>query len=308
MKSYFKRGGCSAIIALAMVGQGARVFAQPQSAAAVREPIATPVPDTGALDQAAFDESTPDALTAHTPAGVVGRGTRDGSAAGQPAPKPSLWRDLFGDAAGDVKRLPSRNTAAWLAIGGIAAAGARAADKSVGRSLAGASQLHEPLEPGAVLGSTPFQMAGSLAAYGIGRWSGSRKLSLVGADLFRSQLLAEGLTIGLKESVRRQRPEGSGFAFPSGHTTVSFASATVLQRHYGWRLGAPAYGIATYVALSRVHMKRHYLSDVAFGAALGIVAGRTVTLGSIHRLELSPMATPGGGGVQFTWLGRKPER
>ena len=101
MKSYFKRAGCSAMIALVMVGQGARVLAQPQSAADVRERIATPVPDTGALDQAAFDESTPDALTAHTPAGVVGRGTRDGSAAGQPAPKPSLWRDLFGDAAGD---------------------------------------------------------------------------------------------------------------------------------------------------------------------------------------------------------------
>ena len=26
-------------------------------------------------------------------------------------------------------------------------------------------------------------------------------------------------------------------------------------------------------------MKRHYLSDVAFGAAIGIMAGRTVTIG-----------------------------
>ena len=217
-------------------------------------------------------------------------------------PKPSMWRDLFGYTGGDIKRLPSRESAAWLALGGLAAAGVRPADKSVSRSLSGVETLHEPLEPGAVLGSTPFQVAGSLATYGIGRWTGHRKLAMVGADLFRSQMIAEGLTIGLKQSIRRQRPEGSGFAFPSGHTTVSFASATVLQRHYGWHIGAPAYGLATYVALSRVQMKRHYLSDVAFGAALGIVAGRTVTIGTQRRLELAPLVTPGGGGVQFTWL------
>jgi hypothetical protein len=224
--------------------------------------------------------------------------------ASEPGPNRSVWRDLFGRTGGDIGRLPSKQSAAWLGLGAIAAASVRPADRTVSRSLSEASRLQEPLEAGAVLGSTPFQMAGSLATYGVGRWLGRGGLTTVGADLFRAQLVAEGLTIGLKQSFRRERPEGTGFAFPSGHTTVSFASATVLQRHYGWRLGAPAYGIATYVALSRVQMKRHYLSDVAFGAALGIVAGRTVTIGSIRRVELSPLVTPGGGGVQFTWLGR----
>ncbi len=221
------------------------------------------------------------------------------------APRQSLWRDLVGDTGRDVKRLPSRATLGWLTIGAAAAAGVRAADTRVSRSLAGTKALEEPLVPGAVLGSTPFQLSASVATYALARWTNHPRLAAVGADLVRGQVIAEGLTIGLKQSVRRRRPEGGGFAFPSGHTTVSFASATVLQRHYGWAVGAPAYGIASYVALSRVQMKRHYLSDVAFGAALGIVAGRTVTLGPGRRLEVSPLAAPGGGGVQFTWQGRK---
>jgi membrane-associated phospholipid phosphatase len=85
---------------------------------------------------------------------------------------------------------------------------------------------------------------------------------------------------------------------------VSFASATVLQQHFGWRAGAPAYALASYVALSRVQMQRHYLSDVAFGAALGIAAGRTITVGHERNLRVEPMAADGGGGVQFSWLGR----
>jgi membrane-associated phospholipid phosphatase len=106
-----------------------------------------------------------------------------------------------------------------------------------------------------------------------------------------------------KESTRRSRPEGTGFSFPSGHTTVTFASATVLQRHFGWKVGLPAYAVASYVAASRVEMQRHYLSDVAFGAALGIVAGRTLPIGHGRALMLTPMASPSGVGAQFTLSG-----
>ena len=65
--------------------------------------------------------------------------------------------------------------------------------------------------------------------------------------------------------------------------------------------------MATYVAASRVEMKRHYLSDVAFGAALGIMAGRTVTIGHEHKFALTPLSSTDGTGVGagFTWVGRK---
>jgi membrane-associated phospholipid phosphatase len=132
------------------------------------------------------------------------------------------------------------------------------------------------------------------------------RMAHVGGDLIRAQLLAEAFAVGIKQIGRRDRPEGRGFSFPSGHTTVSFASATVLQRHFGWRIGLPAYATAGYIAVSRVQMRRHYLSDVAFGAALGILAGRTVTFGHAGpRLELAPQATPYGAALSLRWTGAK---
>ncbi|MGC4080997.1 MAG: phosphatase PAP2 family protein [Vicinamibacterales bacterium] len=219
-------------------------------------------------------------------------------------PAPSAWRDLFSPAWSDVRRFPSRQTMQWLLVGAVAATGARHADSHIGQSLSKADQLREVSEPGALIGSTPLQLGLSAASYALGRATSSPRMTAAGADLFRAQLLAQGLTIGMKEAVRRKRPEGGGFAFPSGHSTVSFASATVLQQHFGWRVGAPAYALASYVALSRVQMKRHYLSDVAFGAALGIAAGRTITLDRQRRMQLAPMAADGGAGVQFVWTGR----
>jgi membrane-associated phospholipid phosphatase len=217
-----------------------------------------------------------------------------------PLQRSSAWRDLFTDTWADARRFPSKDTLQWLAIGAAAAATVRPADKHAGPSIASITALSDPLQPGAVLGSTPLQLGLSALTYGVGRSTGSPRMVAAGADLFRAQLLAQALTMGMKASFRRERPEGAGYAFPSGHTTVSFASATVLQRHFGWAAGIPAYALASYVALSRVQMERHYLSDVAFGAVLGIAAGRSVTIGRTHKLMIAPMPAPGGGGVQFT--------
>ena len=117
---------------------------------------------------------------------------------------------------------------------------------------------------------------------------------------------------GVLALVARPRPtrvdwatHASGWAFPSGHTTAAFASATVLHRHFGWKVGLPAYGAATYVAASRVQGKRHYLSDVAFGAALGVVAGRTVTMPGGHKMSIGPIGTDFGPAAGFTLIGKK---
>ena len=54
-------------------------------------------------------------------------------------------------------------------------------------------------------------------------------------------------------------------------------------------------------------MRRHYLSDVAFGAAIGIMAGRTVTIGHERKFTVTPIASTdgAGGGLGLTWAGRK---
>ena len=209
----------------------------------------------------------------------------------------------FTDTVRDFRRLPSRNTAAVLAVGSAAAIGMRPADESITRSLSGSRSLHETVRAGAFIGGTPFQLGAAVATYGIGRALKNPCAASLGADLIQAQLIAQALTTSMKLSVRRARPEGAGFSFPSGHATVTFATATVLQHHFGWKVGLPAYAAASYVAVSRIQMKRHYASDIAFGAALGIVAGRTVTLGRTG-WTLAPMATPGGGGAAVTWVGK----
>ena len=153
-----------------------------------------------------------------------------------------------------------------------------------------------------MIGGARFQVAGSLGTYALGRFTRKPAVAELGADLLRAQIMTEALTGAVKLSVRRTRADGHHFSFPSGHASVTFASATVLQRRFGWKVGTPAYGVAAYVAASRIQTGRHYLSDVAFGAALGIVAGRTVTVGrgNIH-FAVTPMAAKGPG-ITFTWI------
>jgi hypothetical protein len=67
----------------------------------------------------------------------------------------------------------------------------------------------------------------------------------------------------------------------------------VLQRHFGWK-GALAYSVSAYVAASRLHENRHYLSDVIFGAAIGTVAGRTVTRHGRDTWSVAASPTRGG--------------
>ena len=204
---------------------------------------------------------------------------------------------MFTQTLRDFRHLPSAGNLEWLAVGGAAALATHTADSETSRILSEARTLDTPLEAGAIVGGTPFELGAAFAAYGIGRAYGNHRVAQVGADLVRAQLIAEGLTIAIKQTTRRARPEGSGFSFPSGHATAAFASATVLRQHFGWKIGLPAYAVAAYVGASRIHDRRHYLSDVAFGAALGTVAGRTVTVGRRHRMALAIVPANGGAAV-----------
>jgi len=207
----------------------------------------------------------------------------------------------FADVVGDIRHLPSRDNLDWLAIGLAAALATHPADAHIARNVEPGSR---PFKAGAIIGGTPFELSAAFATYALGRAANSQRAMSVGRDLVRAQLLSALITTGVKQSVRRSRPEGSGFSFPSGHTSMAFASATVIERHFGWKVGIPAYAVASYVAASRVEMRRHYLSDVTFGAALGILAAHTVTVGPGHRFTLAPIATPDGAAAGVTWIGK----
>jgi membrane-associated phospholipid phosphatase len=63
----------------------------------------------------------------------------------------------------------------------------------------------------------------------------------------------------------------------------------------GWKKAALAYVIAAYVATSRLHDNVHYASDVVFGSAVGVIAGRTVTRHGPNAWTFVPMNVPGRG-------------
>ena len=101
----------------------------------------------------------------------------------------------------------------------------------------------------------------------------------LGSDEFNyatSAIIANGLcTYGIKFITGRIRPDGTNRrSFPSGHTSSSFLAATIADDLYGSKIGVPAYLLAGLTGLSRIHDNKHYLSDVIFGAGLGIALGK----------------------------------
>lgn len=91
------------------------------------------------------------------------------------------------------------------------------------------------------------------------------------------------LTTGLKYSFKRERPfqqypndivkrdDVGGFSFPSGHTSVSFATATALTLSTKkWYVAVPAYLYACFVGYSRMRLGVHFPSDVLGGVVVGI--------------------------------------
>ena len=221
-------------------------------------------------------------------------------------PQPKLLKQI----AIDFRNVFTTKENFWiLGVGLGASLLARPVDDDIpnGRfnsELYGGNGLDRLFESGELIGGTLFQVGAALTTFTMGKATSNSEVENLGRDLIRAQIVAQGLTQGIKHTVRRTRPdESSKTSFPSGHSSSTFATATVLQRRYGWNVGLPAYGLAGYVAASRLSENKHFLSDVIFGAALGIVAGRTVTFGiGKSRFAILPIAVPDGTGVQVSLL------
>lgn len=100
------------------------------------------------------------------------------------------------------------------------------------------------------------------------------------ADHFKSH--ARGFVYGgisiytLKTVFGRNRPGNSNNhqSFPSGHTAISFMTATELAYAYGWPAGIASYSVASFVAATRLSDDAHWFSDLIGGAFLGVWVGR----------------------------------
>ena len=205
---------------------------------------------------------------------------------------------IFQNLQRDLTKFPRITTIGIIGAGALGAAASHRADHDIADWVrdSGGERAYTPI--GGLLGNAWLQGGAAIAAYSIGVVQDSPELAHIGSDLIRAQMLNGVFTVGLKVAAGRTRPDGGRHSFPSGHVSATFASATVLADHYGWKVGLPAYAFAGFIGWTRVRNNQHYLSDVVFGSAIGIAAGKTVTLGhKARRFSVVPVAVPGGGGV-----------
>ena len=109
-----------------------------------------------------------------------------------------------------------------------------------------------------------------------------RSLRRAGRDGLAGWTLASAAAFGMKAVVDRRRPQLAGWgaapkssSMPSSHTAGAFAYAVAATT------AAPVAGlvagpIALGVAWSRIASQRHFPTDVAVGAAVGVAAGAAV--------------------------------
>lgn len=84
-------------------------------------------------------------------------------------------------------------------------------------------------------------------------------------------LLNLAVTGAGKVLINKQRPlQGGDHAFPSGHTSVAFQSASYFHRRYGFKYSIPAYVLAGFTGYSRLNAERHDGWDILAGAVVGI--------------------------------------
>ena len=147
-------------------------------------------------------------------------------------------------------------------------------------------------------GEAPYYAGVSLGVLGLGVVTGNPRIRRAGTRLVAAVALSAAEMTVIKHVVGRSRPnedvgafefhpftslkDSAGVetrgAFPSGHTTAAFAVATSLADDINNPIAdVLLYTAATGTAFSRINDNRHWLSDTAFGAALGIFTAKVVS-------------------------------
>jgi membrane-associated phospholipid phosphatase len=204
---------------------------------------------------------------------------------------------LFADVRRDYRNFASLDTMKRLGPAAVGAMALHASDRALYEEF-----QESPVLPGGnAYGLWVVQVPLAIGWWMAGHVADHATTAEAGRDLVRVQISTISWTYAVKFAVGRERPNGDPRSFPSGHASSSFATAVILQRHYGWKAGVPAFAAAVYTAASRVTVAKHWVSDVAFGAALGMQSARVVTIRFRERpVSIAPVAVAGGGAVMFS--------
>ncbi len=209
------------------------------------------------------------------------------------AKPPSLESEFFKNILRDQKAIWTSplhlrpKDARWLVPLGVGTAALIATDQQTGDKIA---ESDRPLKISRIVsypGSTYGAGAIAAAFYVFGRAGHNyraRETGLLGAEA-----LIDSIIVGssIKAITQRTRPDGGqsrsdffdgGSSFPSGHSIQAWSVATIIANEYHDKpaVQIAAYGIATAVSVSRFTGRKHYLSDVLIGSAMGYGIGRYV--------------------------------
>ncbi len=156
--------------------------------------------------------------------------------------------------------------------------------------------LHEFLEIVEIYGEVGWATVGGAVVYSYGLFSEDKYVRTLGLVLTESIFASGVLALGVRYVAGRNRPyrtddpvEFTWFeadfesqAWPSGHVILAFGLSSVLAGYFDepWAYAA-FYGLAGFVAVSRVYTNGHWLSDVTLATAMGLSSG----LFALDRLE-----------------------
>ena len=233
-------------------------------------------------------------------------------------PDKAYFKSWLTDAR-DIVKSPCRwNLYQWIALSGVAVVTGllytqdariqKIAQKNKTSFLRSVSTYG--LEP---WGSGLYTLPALGILYGVGVMTKSdraRYTALKGAEAYLFGFISAQI---LKQLTLRHRPyqddppnptlwDGpfmpiSNSSFPSGHSTVAFAVATVVATSYKRTIWVPivCYTLAGLAAASRVYQNDHWLSDVFVGSAMGFAIGKTIINNHIKNLKILPISHTGIG-------------
>lgn len=205
----------------------------------------------------------------------------------------AIWTSPFRVSRGDMR---------WL----LPLAGGTAALIATDRKTAGALSLDQTRINASLdvsrFGSAYTTAGTALAFYAVGKLTDNQRAKETGL-LAAEALINSGIVVeALKLTTQRPRPfkrDGhgnfftGGSSFPSGHAAGIWALTTVIADEYGQQhpfIKYGAYSLAAAVSLSRYTARRHFLSDVLIGGAIGYGIGHFTYL----RHRDPDLDSPGG--------------